>query len=114
MRQTLIARLETYAADMKTYKHLRGKLENRRLDYDSKMNKLQKVKKENPALDEELRTAQQKYEETLKEVEELMVTLNDSEEPQMDGLLAFLDAQLTYHQQCLSITDKLKSVIKDT
>jgi hypothetical protein len=58
---------------------LKGKLENRRLDYDAKLNRLQKSKKEKPELDEEMRVAQQKYEETLGELEQLMISLNDRE-----------------------------------
>eukprot|EP00158_Paraphelidium_tribonemae_P003945 Partr_v1_DN26483_c1_g1_i4_m24144 putative BAR domain protein len=113
LTDTFIASLEMYAAEMKTYKHLRAKLENRRLDYDAKMNKISKVKKENPALDEEMRSAQTKYEETLAEIEEKMLQLNQTEEPQLIGLLKFADAQAEYHHAAWEQAEELKKIISD-
>lgn len=66
-------------ASMKDYESLRKKLENRRLDYDAKMNKLMKSKKEKPGLEEETRTAEKKYNETLGNVEDLMKTFAERE-----------------------------------
>lgn len=66
-------------ASMKDYAALKKKLENRRLDYDAKQNKLSKSKKENPGLEEETKIAQQKYFETLDAVETLMSTFAERE-----------------------------------
>ena len=49
----------------KEYTRLKSKLENRRLDFDAKLNKVQKSKKENSVLEEETRVSQAKYEEVL-------------------------------------------------
>ena len=64
---------------MKDYSQLKKKLENRRLDYDAKLNKLNKSKKEKPGLGEEMNTAQAKYNETLADVEALMSTFAERE-----------------------------------
>jgi len=79
VRADFVRPLEEYMTGMKNYKHLRSKMENRRLDYDAKLNRLQKSKKEKPDLDEEVREAQQKYEESLAEAEGMMIALNDCE-----------------------------------
>jgi hypothetical protein len=47
---------------------LKKKLENRRLDFDAKLNKIQKSKKESADLEDECRMAQRKYEETLQDL----------------------------------------------
>ncbi|KAI3643428.1 hypothetical protein MP228_012983 [Amoeboaphelidium protococcarum] len=107
-RECFVARLEEYMQEVKTYKHLKSKLENRRLDYDAKVNRLQKSKKENPNLDEEMRAAQLKYEETLQELETLMISLNDKEQNQLDGLIQFLDAQYEYHQKAVDLLGECK------
>jgi hypothetical protein len=54
-------------------------LENRRLDYDAKLNKVQKTKKENTVLEEETRVAQAKYEETLASITQKMIDLNSED-----------------------------------
>jgi hypothetical protein len=54
-------------------------LESRRLDYDAKLSRVQKSKKEKPELEEELRAAQYKYEETVHELEAKMSYLLDFE-----------------------------------
>ena len=62
---------------------LKSKLENRRLDYDAKMNKVQKTKKENQTLEEEARVAQAKYEETLGVLWDKMVEIESNEQDQI-------------------------------
>jgi predicted nuclease with TOPRIM domain len=79
IRNDFLNKLDTYLNDMKQYKHLKSKLESRRLDYDAKLNRIQKAKKEKPELDEEMRAAAQKYSDTLTELETLMVALNECE-----------------------------------
>jgi exonuclease VII small subunit len=79
IKAEFLNKLSAYLADMKNYKHLKGKLESRRLDYDAKLNRLQKSKKEQPQLEEDMRAAAQKYEETLAELETIMISLNSCE-----------------------------------
>ena len=75
-------------ASMKDYAALKKKLEMRRLDYDAKLNKLNKSKKEKPGLEEEMKTAQKKYHETLNDVEELMETFAQREVCQPNDAIA--------------------------
>ncbi len=58
---------------------LKKKMENRRLDFDAKLNKVHKSKKENSELEEETRVAQMKYEETLTDITNKMqhISTND-------------------------------------
>jgi hypothetical protein len=58
--KTLSDGLEEY----KDYDHLKRKLDSRRLDYDAKLNRLGKAKKEKPELEQEVQAAKLKYEET--------------------------------------------------
>lgn len=64
---------------MKEYSSLKKKLENRRLDYDAKQNKLNKSKKEKPALEAEVNAAQTKYNETLSDLQILMSSFAEKE-----------------------------------
>jgi phage regulator Rha-like protein len=66
-------------ASVKEFDYLKKKLENRRLDYDAKQNKLNKCKKEKPSLEEEMRAAQYKYEETYSDMQNLMLRFGDKE-----------------------------------
>ena len=113
LRDSFVSKLEAFMADLKHYKYLRGKLQNRRLDYDAKANKIQKAKKEKPDLDEDMRNAQQKYEETLLELEHLMISLSDREGPQLEGLFHFAEAQIEYHKAAMIQAEKLKILLQD-
>lgn len=61
------------------FDRLQKKLENRRLDYDAKQNKLNKSKKEKPALEEETKAAHYKYEETYNDLISLMSRFGERE-----------------------------------
>lgn len=63
----------------KEFVKLNAKLENRRLDYDAKLNKVQKTKKENSSLEEETSAARLKYEETLEAMTQKMFDLNSQD-----------------------------------
>ncbi len=65
--------------DQKEYDYLKKKLENRRLDFDAKLNQVQKTKKENQKLEEETRGAQGKYEETLEHLTHKMIDINSTD-----------------------------------
>lgn len=84
------------------------------MDYDAKTNRIQKAKKEKPDLDEEMKQAQQKYEDTLQEVENLMISLEGREDSQLSALLGFLDAQFEFHTQAAKLLGDLKISIRDS
>ncbi|KAJ3122260.1 hypothetical protein HK100_012067 [Physocladia obscura] len=90
------------------YKKLKTKLENRRLDYDAKLNKAQKAKVPSPALEEDVRVAQTKYEETLQDITATMIALNANEEDQVTELCRFVDSEVEFFERGLEVLKNLK------
>lgn len=64
MKTEYLDKLEEGMNQFKEYQALRKKLESRRLDYDAKLTRLQKSKKEKPELEQEMQAAKIKYEES--------------------------------------------------
>lgn len=86
----------------------RKKLETRRLAYDASLAKMQKAKKEDFRVEEELRSQKAKYEEANEEVYRRMEDIKDSETESVTDLTAFLDSELAYYENCREILQKLK------
>jgi BAR domain len=63
---------------------LKKKLNNRRLDYDAKLNKMQKNKRDKPEYEEDTKAAHLKYQETLSDLTQLMHVLNEREVTKTD------------------------------
>lgn len=78
----------------------RRKLENRRLAYDASTTKVQKAKREDFRLEDELRGAKAKYEESSEDVLRRMQDIKEAEAETVQDLTSFLDAQLDYHERC--------------
>lgn len=76
LRQGLLFDLADLTGSLKNYGALQKKFDNRRLDYDAKQNKLSRTRRGDQqsmgALEDEVRMAQFKYEETLKDLENVM------------------------------------------
>ncbi|KAL4890475.1 hypothetical protein BDV59DRAFT_184613 [Aspergillus ambiguus] len=100
--------LERSLAQMKDYQSARKKLDSRRLAYDTSLSKMQKVKKEDFRIEEELRTQKIKYEEANDDVFRRMQDIKDAEADGVVDLEAFLEAQLNYHEQCREVLLQLK------
>lgn len=79
LKDGFIGKLDALMEDQKEYEHIKKKLENRRLDFDAKLNQVQKAKKEVPKLEEETRVAQMKYEETMSTLTQKMIDINATE-----------------------------------
>lgn len=94
---------------MKEYQAARKKLESRRLAYDTSLAKLQKAKREDFRVEEELRTQQAKYEEAEADVERRMFEIKDAETDSVNDLTAFLEAQLAYHDRCRNALIELQN-----
>jgi len=92
--------LERSFVQMKEYQAARKKLESRRLAYDTSLAKMQKAKREDFRVEEELRSQQAKYEEAEAEVHRRMFDIKDAEAESINDLTAFLEAQLAYHDRC--------------
>lgn len=86
----------------------RKKLEQRRLAYDASLAKMQKAKKEDFRVEEDLRSQKAKYEETNEDVFRRMEDIKEAESESVQDLTAFLDSELAYYQNCTEILLKLK------
>jgi len=86
----------------------RKKLETRRLAYDTSLAKMQKTKKEDFRMEEELRAQKAKYEETSEEVFRRMQDIKESEVDMVQDLTAFLEAELSYYDRCREILLNVK------
>ncbi|RJE19917.1 BAR domain protein [Aspergillus sclerotialis] len=106
---TYLESLERSLAQMKEYQAARKKLDNRRLNYDTSLSKMQKAKKEDFRVEEELRTQKVKYEESNDDVYRRMMDIKDSEAESVVDLTAFLDAQLSYHEKCQEVLLQLRN-----
>jgi len=95
--------LERFLTQMKEYQAARKKLESRRLAYDATLSKMQKQKKEDFRVEEELRAQRIKYEESSEDVYRRMGDIQESETETMADLTAFLDSELEYHDRCRDI-----------
>ncbi|KAI9204039.1 uncharacterized protein BJ171DRAFT_582415 [Polychytrium aggregatum] len=100
--------LQNVLEDIKEYQNQKRKLENRRLDFDAKLNKLQRSKKDIPHLEEEVRLAQAKYEESLENTSERMISLNSNEDEHMQQLLNYVDIEVGYYKKSLQIMEDLQ------
>lgn len=71
--------LENGLQEYKEYDSLRKKLASRRLDYDSKLNRLNKAKKEKPELEQEMQASRIKYEDTEHDLIQKMAYIQEFE-----------------------------------
>jgi hypothetical protein len=70
---------------------------------------MQKAKKEDFRVEEELRTQKAKYEETSEDVYRRMQDIQEAEGDNMHDLTSFIDAELNYHERCREILLQLRS-----
>ncbi|RDW78779.1 BAR domain protein [Aspergillus mulundensis] len=106
---TWLESLERSLTQLKDYQTSRRKLDTRRLAYDTSLSKMQKAKREDFRVEEELRTQKVKYEEANDDVHRRMLDIKHSEPENIMDLHAFLDAQLSYHEQCREVLLRLKN-----
>ncbi|KAI0146402.1 BAR-domain-containing protein [Xylariaceae sp. FL1272] len=99
--------LERSLAMMKEYQAARKKLENRRLTYDASTAKVQKAKREDFRLEDELRASKAKYEESEEDVYRRMMDIKEAEADSVRDLTSFLDSELDYYERC---ADELRRV----
>lgn len=106
---TWLESLERAIVQMKEYQASRKRLETRRLAYDTSLAKMQKAKKEDFRVEEELRNQKAKYEESADDVQRRMEEIRDSDPESVSDLGAFLDAELAYHDKCREALLQLKT-----
>ncbi|BDD62040.1 hypothetical protein MAP00_007036 [Monascus purpureus] len=100
---------ERNLTQLKEYQSARKKLDTRRLAYDTSLSKVQKAKKEDYRIEEELRVQRVKYEESSDDVYRRMEDIKESDEEAVVDLASFLDAQLAYYDKCREVLLQLKS-----
>ncbi|RWS16200.1 hypothetical protein B4U79_14196 [Dinothrombium tinctorium] len=88
--------------DIKDVMHHRKKLESRRLDFDAK-------KRKRNVTDDEIRLAEDKFEESFNLASAGMFNLLQNETEQISQLAALSEALYEYHSQCASILESLTS-----
>ncbi|KAF8463604.1 hypothetical protein BDZ91DRAFT_731269 [Kalaharituber pfeilii] len=106
--ETWLESLERSLAQMKEYQAARKRLESRRLAYDATLTKMQKQKREDFRVEEELRAQRIKYEESNEDVLRRMSDIQESEAESVAELTAFLEAELDYHDRCREVLLNLK------
>lgn len=104
-KATLLNGIKEY----KEYDYLRKKLASRRLDYDSKLNRLNKAKKEKPELEQEMQAARIKYQETEHDLIQKMAYMQEFENEHRDALYVLVEAQCKYHNQAKELFETIKN-----
>lgn len=105
--------LDALLNETKEFERLRKKLKNRRLDYDANNNKLQKSKKEDPALEENVKNTKLKYEETLQKLEGMMVDVSRQETELIDPFISFMESQINHFHSCLKTSESILQILKE-
>ncbi|KAJ5804000.1 uncharacterized protein N7518_000303 [Penicillium psychrosexuale] len=101
--------LERSLTQMKDLQHARKKLDSRRLAYDTSLSKMEKAKKEDFRVEEELRSQKVKYEEASDDVLRRMQDIKEAEVDNVMDMGVFLDAQLDYHERSREALLQLKN-----
>lgn len=97
---TWLDNIERSLAMMKEYQASRKKLENRRLAYDASTAKMNKARRDDFRIEEEVRTNKAKFEESSEDVLRRMQDIKEAEVDNVGSLTQFLDAELEYHERC--------------
>lgn len=92
--------LERSMGMMKEYQAARKKLENRRLAYDASTAKLNKARRDDFRIEEEVHNCKAKFEESSEDVFRRMQDIKEAEAESVAALNDFLDAQLDFHERC--------------
>ncbi|KAJ2750017.1 hypothetical protein IWQ56_007114, partial [Coemansia nantahalensis] len=100
VKEGWLPELQRSLDDFREYVALQKQLNARRSDYDSKMVKFQKARKDNITAEDDLRTAQVRYEDTYEDLGRRMLVMQDAEQEYLRGAYSFYEAQLEYHKNC--------------
>ncbi|XP_035912625.1 endophilin-A isoform X2 [Anopheles stephensi] len=91
--------------DLKEVMHHRKKLQGRRLDFD--------CKKRRQAKDDEIRSAEEKFAESLQLAQVGMYNLLENDVEQVSQLVTFAEGMLDYHSQCSEILKVLVETLNE-
>ncbi|ORY79980.1 hypothetical protein BCR37DRAFT_82668 [Protomyces lactucae-debilis] len=107
--ETVIENMERSLAQMKEYQAAVKKLESRRLTYDSSLGKVQKAKREDSKLEEELRAAKVRYEEISDDVEHRMHAIRQGEADLVLDFGELITLERTYFESCVTAVSHLQT-----
>ncbi|KAI9470244.1 hypothetical protein LPJ78_000535 [Coemansia sp. RSA 989] len=113
VKEGWLPELQRSLDDFKQYVALQKKLETRRSEYDSKMVKFQKARKDNITVEDELRTAQVRYEDTYEDLARRMMEMQDAEQEYLRGAFSFYEAQVEYHKSCYEQLVRIRGVFEE-
>ncbi|KAK9467440.1 hypothetical protein V1512DRAFT_206298 [Lipomyces arxii] len=100
IQRNFLEGIEKSIAQFKDFQAARKKLEYRRLAYDTALSKVQKVKREDSRLEEEVRAQRIKYEEAGEDVVRKMNAIRDAETDNLNDLVDFFEAECEYYERC--------------
>uniref|UniRef100_A0A6Q2YGJ6 SH3 domain containing GRB2 like 2, endophilin A1 n=1 Tax=Esox lucius TaxID=8010 RepID=A0A6Q2YGJ6_ESOLU len=107
VKQNFIDPLQNlHEKDIKEIQHHLKKMEGRRLDFDYK-----KKRHGKGVLEEEIRQALEKFDESKEVAEQSMFNLLESDIEQVSQLAALVQAQVEYHRQAVEILQQLSSKV---
>ncbi|KAI9501290.1 hypothetical protein BX070DRAFT_194729, partial [Coemansia spiralis] len=112
-KEGMLPTLQRSLDDFKEYVSLQKKLESRRSEYDSKLVKFQKARKDNMTVEDELRTAQVRYEDAYDDLAYRMLDMQDKEQDCLREAYSLYQAQLAYHQSCFEELGRLRGMFED-
>ncbi|KAI6781135.1 uncharacterized protein J7T54_002491 [Emericellopsis cladophorae] len=103
--------LESSVAMMKEYQAARKKLENRRLAYDASTAKLNKARRDDFRIEEEVRNNKAKFEESSEDVFQRMQDIKEAEADSVLALNDLLEAELEFHERCVEELRRARETI---
>jgi len=80
------------------------------LAYDATLTKVQKARRDDFRVEEEMRTNKAKYDESCEDVHRRMLDIKDAEVDSVRDLTSFLDTELDFHERC---AEELRRVRQD-
>ncbi|TPP56193.1 Endophilin-A [Fasciola gigantica] len=99
--------------ELREINHHRKKLEGRRLDFDCKKRKQDRASANAKLPEDELKIAEEKFQESKLLSERAMINFLNSEVEQIQALTEFVTAQMDYHRQATEIMEQLHKFLID-
>ncbi|KAJ2232485.1 hypothetical protein IWW45_004931 [Coemansia sp. RSA 485] len=113
VKEGWLSGLQRSIDDFKECQSLQKKLERNRGDYESKSAKLSKVRKDNVALEDDVRAAQVRYEDTYEDVTRRMLEMKNGDQDGLVELYSFYEAQLAYHKSCTEQLERVRGLFEE-